>query len=861
YRCEDCLMGAMVCSDCLVQKHETSPFHRIKYWNGQSFERTTLKRLGLRLQLGHGPGTTCINPVRCFDDDFVVIDSHGIHEIGLDYCGCETAASKYRQLLRARLFPATVNNPKTAATFRILEEFQLLSFESKASAYEAYHALARRSDNTGLVPIKDRYEPFMRMVREWRHLKMLKRSGRGHHVDTPLDETPEGACAVLCPACPQPGKNMPPYWEKAPKAKRWLHGLFLAMDANFRLKRRKVSSEDTDPSLGDGITYMVKEKHYKEFLSVHVEEPQDKSTCASHKAVNMANTKAASGLAATGLATIDCARHGMKMPCGCGDVLKGEKYAIMDYLKFSSIRGSLVRRFNISYDVACQWWINLWSRVPRLPPDFRFDPSEREFRFLVPKFHLGAHIPKCQINFSFNFTPGVGRTDGEAVERGWANINPVASSTKEMGPGNRRDTLDAFFGDWNWKKLVGLGPLFKRRMKEAVKQSAVHSSKLEDMEANFPKETIASWTGEVEAWESDHTSPNPFEEKVQPPTLPSTRLKIARDDARELAKDPGSAIHLEITPGSLVNTGIELDELHLGQHTEDTQRASLQQRLNALQLKLNPWFAAQSIFVPIASSLRLQSDNAVLSDARPDMASLYLPSSLPKPYSYPPRFYSIEWDLRVAQAHDALARLHSSLRYKVWLHKYKDKNLRGQLQHTRHNKVIEDNEAKIQAISSTYKAAYTALLSLKSHCRQVIPADIRPLKKDDVAPLGNLWSLESEGRRTISWIWRVGFAGDVSDREDDAQLQDELRVEWCKARARAHRWSEEKELLREEMHRVLRFLEWQATWWEERVEQSLANSNSILDADSEGLAAYGYWQAALRRSIAANFSCLWGCWL
>ena len=40
----------------------------------------------------------------------------------------------------------------------------------------------------------------------------------------------------------------------------------------------------------------------------------------------------------------------------------------------------------------------------------------------------------------------------QAPERGWANINPVASSTKEMGLGARRDTLDDYFGDSNWKR-------------------------------------------------------------------------------------------------------------------------------------------------------------------------------------------------------------------------------------------------------------------------------------------------------------------------------------------------------------------------------------------------------------------------
>lgn len=56
----------------------------------------------------------------------------------------------------------------------------------------------------------------MRMIREWRHLKMLKRSGRGHDPKG-IDATTQGECAVLCPACPHPGKNLPANWKDAPR--------------------------------------------------------------------------------------------------------------------------------------------------------------------------------------------------------------------------------------------------------------------------------------------------------------------------------------------------------------------------------------------------------------------------------------------------------------------------------------------------------------------------------------------------------------------------------------------------------------------------------------------------------------------
>jgi hypothetical protein len=200
-------------------------------WNGSFFQRITLKSLGVRIQLGHNSGDKCYNPVPSTGEDFIVIGLDGIHEIALDFCGCASAQVWYKQLLRVRWYPATISEPRTAATFTVLQNFHLLSFKSKVSAYEFYHSLARRTDNSGLSKIKvsiifpsldlsnynmkDRYSAFMRMVRQWRNLKQLGRAGRGHDP-AGVDATAEGELAVLCPACPHPGKNLLPDWEEKP---------------------------------------------------------------------------------------------------------------------------------------------------------------------------------------------------------------------------------------------------------------------------------------------------------------------------------------------------------------------------------------------------------------------------------------------------------------------------------------------------------------------------------------------------------------------------------------------------------------------------------------------------------------------
>lgn len=133
----------------------------------------------------------------------------------------------------------------------------------------------------------------------------------------------------------------------------------------------------------------------------------------------------------------------------------------MDYFFFSSTADSGILRLVTSYDIVCQWSVNLWERMKEYPVYMALDDSvKHNIIFLIPKFHLPAHIQRCHNQYSFNYTPGVARTDGEAPERGWAHINPVATSTREMGPGHRRETLDDHFGDWNWKKVKAMGESF-----------------------------------------------------------------------------------------------------------------------------------------------------------------------------------------------------------------------------------------------------------------------------------------------------------------------------------------------------------------------------------------------------------------
>jgi hypothetical protein len=133
----------------------------LQIWNGTFFEHITLKEIGLRIQLGHGVGDRCINPEAAVGDNFVIIDTNGIHQVGLDFCKCQTAEHATIQLLRARWYPATPIAPNTAATFNVLEYFHLLTFESKASVFEFLHSLMRRTNNTSTADVPVSFVQFI----------------------------------------------------------------------------------------------------------------------------------------------------------------------------------------------------------------------------------------------------------------------------------------------------------------------------------------------------------------------------------------------------------------------------------------------------------------------------------------------------------------------------------------------------------------------------------------------------------------------------------------------------------------------------------------------------------------------------
>jgi hypothetical protein len=108
------------------------------------------------------------------------------------------------------------------------------------------------------------------------------------------------------------------------------------------------------------------------------------------------NTKFSRGLRYTGVGGVMCGRSEMIMPTGVRNLQKGERYvrkheernriladvqcrfANMDYLAASVMRLFALLLILLSYDIACQWFVNLYRRMDKhWPSDLKVPPSIR----------------------------------------------------------------------------------------------------------------------------------------------------------------------------------------------------------------------------------------------------------------------------------------------------------------------------------------------------------------------------------------------------------------------------------------------------------------------------------------------------
>ncbi len=176
---------------------------------------------------------------------------------------------------------------------------------------------------------------------------------------------------------------------------------------------------------------------------------------------------------------------------------------------------------------------------------------------MIPKGHIGGHKEDCQTAFSLNLILGSARSDGEGIERPWAHLGPVAMSTCEMGPRSRQDTLEDHLGHWNWQKLVGLGHLLMKRLRNAVREHRVQTVALEEFSA-AQIASVDGWRQWILDWEANRRSDNPYVLPHSGVSEKEVHLQLLEEEA--LAEKEGTLPLHDISPVEFVMAGLELEE-------------------------------------------------------------------------------------------------------------------------------------------------------------------------------------------------------------------------------------------------------------------------------------------------------------
>ena len=212
-----------------------------------------------------------------------------------------------------------------------------------------------------------------------------------------------------------------------------------------------------------------------------------------------------------------------------------------------------------------------------------------------------------------------------------------------------------------------------------------------------------------------------------------------------------------------------------------------------------------------ANPLQPSEDNAEDNVETAEAVPLLLPSSLD-----PGRRERIclqqvaehERMLRKAQLQDSLIELRHTrkIRRQLLLNHHVQVAGGGQRVSTRSRTVVNNVENRITKFVERYRTAYRALLQLdptgdwRETFLELKDSDNRgPWKEDNEGGVG-------DGSYFRSWIWlpnpRAPSAAGGEEGEDGASEEDMnefLHVEWTTSFARLERWSEEVDLLQEEM--------------------------------------------------------------
>ncbi|KAI6099659.1 hypothetical protein F5141DRAFT_1205122 [Pisolithus sp. B1] len=803
------------CGPCAVKVHRNLPFHKVQRWNGAHYQPTSLMDLGFLWHIGHG-GDPC--PCNWSDPDpeesgyvtgdgtpnhrkssqfqMTIVHTEGIfsHEVLVCKCPGSDPNDWHLDLLHQRLFPASISKPKTAFTFDVLDHFLIDALECKTSAMSFYQKLKRFTNNA--FPERDRYRELMRVSWLWRDLKHRKWFGFGH--DTGKDPG-DGGLALFCPACPQPGLNLPADWrvwyDRDTVMRQYV------IDGNFTAQHMKMNKPELDVALSDGKGYMVSEGPYQNHLQQSLDS---KEGLVPQLVLNMA-------------------------------ALSPTLWWI-----FKKGRG-------------CQWSVNFWSRVKNspsllLPPALEIVPA-------VGKFHLVAHKLSCFPRYSLNFVKGAGHLDGEILETLWAPFNKISSTARSMTQAHRQEVYDHHMRDSNWKKLVGLGEGFFSKegkfmqtisVPSLLKNYKTSNKCLEEMNQAYEQLAAVLDPDKVSGWELDALRAEADRgEALDIYLLKGDKAPTFHEVQIQLMKNPMNPFG---SGGSVawLAEGISIEDSH-----QEVKISMKRQRLSARIEKFHSNGQAFFKGLEINGAFTPQDDpefcgkeeeegeedrefwgedegywevpGEEVEELASGLMSIWMPSSIGSAKLTELGLVDLlkdERELRIGQANDCLDQLRTDLGNKAMLYQQNFWTANSTRRGTRTKKEIQKVVARINKHVRGYQRARQAILRLDPNVdmagkyQEILPNDLAVSK--EVTEENRF----GQGTSKLAWFWMMDGEQSQLSLQGGGLMEEFYRINWLKARARRDRWKEEVSLVRHEMLWTCLWFEYHKDMWEKRALQS-----------------------------------------
>ncbi|KAF8189627.1 hypothetical protein K438DRAFT_2019047 [Mycena galopus ATCC 62051] len=741
--CFECCQYPASCRQCFIKDHRHQYFHWVNLWVEERgcYVRHDMSMIAPPLQMGHhaercGAVNESVDPI-----PVIIIDTNGVHRTKVYFCA-HTTESRVDAFMKARMFPATFLQPETAYTFEVMKQFQIFHLESKISAYDYCGSLMRLTDNAFTdFTVSDIFDSFVRAARLWGVLITEKRMGQMHGIDDVLTHRPEGNVVLYCPACPEPGFNMDPKLpHKLPLNLQHLNQEKTTLDGNFHCNKAKKSDKNNDPndtSLYHGKAHFPEREAQREYLRNSLKD-QEKSTCNYLKAVNNQDKKKFKNMEVTGVVNSQCSHVFVKATV---DLEMGERFVNVDaalaqgiYQKIArapltdlsiefQLETSSVDRV-VSYDIACQYSVNLKKRFEHSFPDLL--PIIERLRWTIPALHVQGHHAVCMYAYAAAYKLATGHFHGETAEQYWPELNQIGPKVRQMNYGHRQDTIINHHNDWNHKKMIKMVAALEADLNDGQVQFEAFKrhflSLCTDMQARI----------ETEKWfersrETKRISPKEVTSVyMYDPTLKGkltlwwvpTQLAIytqmlAEEQAVDTEPSLLSKAAVILNEGLLIQavqtTIAELVKVQ-EEHPLRAKQTEIENRRAKIVTRINKWRIEQTALMPLLAD-RLANRAA----CEVEKENLFLPSDFDAvdraKFELTP-FEATEAKLREGAAYDALKKVQVVAKNLVALTDRKKKNVSGQQQHTKALEQIQDAEARRDRHIKNYMRAREALMKL-----------------------------------------------------------------------------------------------------------------------------------------------------